>query len=226
MHTSTHISYKISPDCSLPSTKYKLGNLPGFVTKGTYFFKEVWMERWRKWCLSTKNPRATWGSCFLSLSWAFLNIWQLNGRTSGNYLGLDGGWEGWPSNAAKSLASRVRNNCSPKFFHSSKAHREHNWLRELRHEKLNPQVVQAVAKVTSMLKGQTDKCSVIPLTFSSPWGMSRFSRGKATSLWAKLMIRKVKVLVVQSYPTLCNLIGCSPPGSLSMEFSRQEYRSG
>ena len=140
-HTSTHISYKIYPDCSLPSTKYKLGNLPGFVTKGTYFFKEVRMERWRKWCLSTKNPRATWGSCFLSLSWAFLNIWQLNGRTSGNYLGLDGGWEGWPSNAAKSLASRVRNNCSPKFFHSSKAHREHNWLRELRHEKLNPREV-------------------------------------------------------------------------------------
>ena len=55
--------------------------------------------------------------------------------------------------------------------------------------------------------------------------MSRF-RGKATSLWAKLMIRKVKALVAQLCPTLCNPTDCSLPGSLSMEFSRQEYRSG
>ena len=34
----------------------------------------------------------------------------------------------------------------------------------------------------------------------------------------------VKVLVTQS-PTLCDPMDCSPPGSLSMEFSRQEYWS-
>ena len=35
----------------------------------------------------------------------------------------------------------------------------------------------------------------------------------------------MKVLVTQS-PTLCDPMDCSPPGSLSMEFSRQEYWSG
>ena len=34
------------------------------------------------------------------------------------------------------------------------------------------------------------------------------------------------VLVAQSCPTLCHLMDCSPPGSLSVEFSRQEYRNG
>ena len=32
--------------------------------------------------------------------------------------------------------------------------------------------------------------------------------------------------VAQLCPTLCDTMGCSPPGSLSMEFSRQEYLSG
>ena len=35
-----------------------------------------------------------------------------------------------------------------------------------------------------------------------------------------------KVLVTQSCPTLCNPVDCGLPGSLSMEFSRQEYWSG
>ena len=34
------------------------------------------------------------------------------------------------------------------------------------------------------------------------------------------------VLVAQSCLTLCNPVDYSPPGSLSMEFSRQEYWSG
>ena len=68
------------------------------------------------------------------------------------------------------------------------------------------------AKITPMLKGQNDKCSVTPLTLCIPWGMSRF-RGKAIPLWAKLMIRKVKVLVSQSYPTLFDPLERSPPGS-------------
>ena len=37
---------------------------------------------------------------------------------------------------------------------------------------------------------------------------------------------KVKVLVLQSCPTLCNPIDCSPQASLSMGFPRQEYWSG
>ena len=36
---------------------------------------------------------------------------------------------------------------------------------------------------------------------------------------------KVKLLVTQSCLTLCYSMDCSPPGSLSMEFSRQEYWS-
>ena len=32
--------------------------------------------------------------------------------------------------------------------------------------------------------------------------------------------------VTQSYPTLCDPMDCSPPGSPSMEFSRQEHWSG
>ena len=36
----------------------------------------------------------------------------------------------------------------------------------------------------------------------------------------------VCVLVIQSHPTLCDHLNCSPPGPLSMEFSRQEYWNG
>ena len=32
--------------------------------------------------------------------------------------------------------------------------------------------------------------------------------------------------VAQSWPTLCDPIDCSPPGPLSMGFSRQKYWSG
>ena len=39
-------------------------------------------------------------------------------------------------------------------------------------------------------------------------------------------LKKVKVLVTQLCPTLCNPMDCSLPGFLSMEFSRQEYWSG
>ena len=34
------------------------------------------------------------------------------------------------------------------------------------------------------------------------------------------------VLCTQLHLTLCNAMDCSPPGSLSMEFSRQEYWNG
>ena len=37
---------------------------------------------------------------------------------------------------------------------------------------------------------------------------------------------KLKLLVTQSCPTLCDPMDCSPPGSSDMEFSRQEYWSG
>ena len=38
--------------------------------------------------------------------------------------------------------------------------------------------------------------------------------------------RKVKVLVTQLCPNLCDPMGCSPQAPLSMGFSRQEYSSG
>ena len=37
---------------------------------------------------------------------------------------------------------------------------------------------------------------------------------------------KMAVLVPQWCPTLCDAMNYNLPGSLSMEFSRQEYRSG
>ena len=40
------------------------------------------------------------------------------------------------------------------------------------------------------------------------------------------VVLKVKVKVTQSGPTHCNPMDCSPPGPLSLEFSRQEYWSG
>ena len=40
------------------------------------------------------------------------------------------------------------------------------------------------------------------------------------------MKEKVNVLVIQLCPTLCDPMDCSLPGSLFMQFSRQEYRSG
>ena len=32
--------------------------------------------------------------------------------------------------------------------------------------------------------------------------------------------------LLESYPTLCDPVECSPPGSSVLEFSRQEYRAG
>ena len=43
----------------------------------------------------------------------------------------------------------------------------------------------------------------------------------------KKMTRNMKVLVTQSCPTLCDPMDCvAHQAPLSMEFSRQEYRSG
>ena len=41
-----------------------------------------------------------------------------------------------------------------------------------------------------------------------------------------LIISKVKVFIFQPYPTLCDPMDCSLPGSLFMGFFRQEYWSG
>ena len=48
-------------------------------------------------------------------------------------------------------------------------------------------------------------------------------------LWSLVMINNTderKRKVAQSCPTLCDPMACSPPGLLSMGFSRQEYWSG
>ena len=39
-------------------------------------------------------------------------------------------------------------------------------------------------------------------------------------------LMKLKALVAQSCPTLCNPLDCSPQAPLSVEFSRQKYESG
>ena len=45
-------------------------------------------------------------------------------------------------------------------------------------------------------------------------------------LCTKKQKSEVKVLLAQSYPTLCNPMDWGPLGSLSMGFFRQEYWSG
>ena len=42
----------------------------------------------------------------------------------------------------------------------------------------------------------------------------------------KNVIEHVRVMLLQLCPTLCDPVNCSPPGVLSMGFSRQEYWSG
>ena len=37
---------------------------------------------------------------------------------------------------------------------------------------------------------------------------------------------EVKVLVAQSYPMLCDLMDCNPPGTSALGFSSQEYWTG
>ena len=66
------------------------------------------------------------------------------------------------------------------------------------------------------------QCIVVVFVFLNMWVTSYqlFVQGPAPGRL------KVKVLVAQSCPSLCNPMDCSPPGFLSMEFSRQEYRSG
>ena len=46
------------------------------------------------------------------------------------------------------------------------------------------------------------------------------------SLFFSLNLISCCCLVAKSYQTLCDPMGCSPPGSLSMVFPRQEYWSG
>ena len=59
----------------------------------------------------------------------------------------------------------------------------------------------------------------------SPALAGRFFRTSST--WETLSLQVyVCVLVTQSCPTLCDPTNCSLPGSLSVEFSRQEYWSG
>ena len=54
------------------------------------------------------------------------------------------------------------------------------------------------------------------------------SRMKDIIVWfpPEVNIRSLRELVAQLCPTLCDPMDRSPPGPLSMEFSRQEYWSG
>ena len=65
-----------------------------------------------------------------------------------------------------------------------------------------------------------------PTRLPHPWN----SRGKNTGVGCHFLLQCMKVKseseVAQSCPTLSNPMDCSPPGSLSMGFSRQKYWSG
>ena len=63
--------------------------------------------------------------------------------------------------------------------------------------------------------------------YCSGWSAERSTWHKASAQEMLSAVRlKVKALVAQSCLILCNPVDCSPPGSLSMEFSRQEQWSG
>ena len=64
--------------------------------------------------------------------------------------------------------------------------------------------------------------------FEKNYGQRGYCRGRRGCLVSKPQKTKVKVkeLVAQSCPTLCNLMDCACQAPLSMDFSSQEYRSG
>ena len=65
-----------------------------------------------------------------------------------------------------------------------------------------------------------------PTRFPRPWD----SLGKNTGVGCHFLLQWMKVKseseVTQSCPTLHDSMDCGPPGSSTMEFSRQEYWSG
>ena len=60
---------------------------------------------------------------------------------------------------------------------------------------------------------------------SRVWGSGLLGSWPAVLAFPETTL-KVKVLVSQSSLTLCDPMDCSPPGPLSMEFSRQEHWNG
>ena len=69
---------------------------------------------------------------------------------------------------------------------------------------------------------------------TTPWTVTHQATwdflGKITGVGCHFLLQCMKVKseseVTQSCPTLSDPVDCSPPGSLSMGFSREEYRSG
>ena len=51
----------------------------------------------------------------------------------------------------------------------------------------------------------------------------KITKLQSTDIYA---LKRVKVLVIQSYRTLCDPMDCTPPGFLFMEFCRQEHWIG
>ena len=69
-----------------------------------------------------------------------------------------------------------------------------------------------------------------PTTLTSPaLADSFFTTNTTWEAWDHSLLKvlkKMKVLVTQLTLILCYPMDCNPPGSSTMEFSRQEYRSG
>ena len=65
-----------------------------------------------------------------------------------------------------------------------------------------------------------------PIRLPCPWDFPGKSTGVGCHFLLQFMKVKSESEVSQSCPTLSNPMDCSPPGSSSMGFSRQEYWSG
>ena len=65
-----------------------------------------------------------------------------------------------------------------------------------------------------------------PTGLSHPWDSPHKNPGVGCHFLLQLMKVKIESEVTQLCPTLSDLMDYSPPGPLSMGFSRQEYWSG
>ena len=75
-----------------------------------------------------------------------------------------------------------------------------------------------------MRKRREWQCRSLSISLTIKREMRKGDGVERIGVWVRR--QKRESVVVQSCLTLCYPMECNPPGSLSMKFSRQEYRSG
>ena len=111
-----------------------------------------------------------------------------------------------------------------------------SWLSAITSYSLNPSASTILGKkksrffYTPLSNHSSGKRFILVSLPSDWWGSSLLledsredSRAPSNFFWCW---ERLSVLVIQSCPTLCDPIDCSPPGSSVLRFSRQGYWSG